>query len=424
MKRNAAQSLFKALGTACPIAVCLLLSVAARAALSAELIMIGQVPTPEQDPYHLSYEISNATAVSGDGTTVIGGLSYGPFRGEYRWTRESGFTEIGDLWESVDGGGFSTAKAVSDDGRMVVGSSFVDDPGEPLYLPNSTFALPGRAGFRWTQEHGPVGLDDLAGGLYRGSALGISDDGTVIVGTSASASNYYTAVRWLAGHDVEELPGGQGLAATGVSADGRTIVGSSQFADKSLVWDEENGTTRIGDLLDENKWRAEALAISADGTTVVGMAAASHGGEAFRWTRETGTVGLGLLSSDMWHSRALDVNGDGSVIVGTSDSDDPLCRAFIWSGQYGMRSVRDVLAELHVDTSRWKFDEAVGVSNDGQVIVGNGRYQDNCAAWLVDLSAVPEPSGALLAVLCPVAYWILVRPRRTMCRRAFTRSGP
>ena len=58
--------------------------------------------------------------------------------------------------------------------------------------------------------------------------------------------------------------------------------------------------------------------ISADGSTVVGYSktATTITGEVFRWTSDTGMIGLGLLVEDSPYSHAQDISADGSVVVG------------------------------------------------------------------------------------------------------------
>jgi probable HAF family extracellular repeat protein len=125
---------------------------------------------------------------------------------------------LGDL----AGGVFSSeAYGVSADGSVVVGQSA---------------SASGAEAFRWTEGGGMVGLGDLAGGVFSSSALGVSADGSVVVGYGNSASGR-EAFLWDASDGMQSLRdvliagGATGLDdwsltdATGVSADGRTIVG-------------------------------------------------------------------------------------------------------------------------------------------------------------------------------------------------------
>ena len=67
--------------------------------------------------------------------------------------------------------------------------------------------------------------------------------------------------------------------------------------------------------------------VSADGSVVVGNSDSTLGREAFRWTSDSGMVGLGYLSETVGYgspySVASSVSADGSVIVGGSKTDSP-----------------------------------------------------------------------------------------------------
>jgi probable HAF family extracellular repeat protein len=127
------------------------------------------------------------------------------------------FTGLGDL----PGGSFdSVAYGVSADGSVVVGRSL------------STSA---HEAFRWTSGGGMVGLGFLPGDVYYSEANGVSADGSVVVGTSFYASGQEAFV-WMPGAGMQSLQsyltglgvnttGWQLYRATGVSADGLTIVG-------------------------------------------------------------------------------------------------------------------------------------------------------------------------------------------------------
>src|SRR5262249_15157185 len=97
------------------------------------------------------------------------------------------------------------------DGSVVVGSSY------------STM---GRQAFRWTQGGGMAGLGFLSGGSDS-LATGVSADGSVVVGTSNDATFASFAFRWTQGSGMVNLgttPGGAGAAASDVSADGQVVV--------------------------------------------------------------------------------------------------------------------------------------------------------------------------------------------------------
>ena len=160
---------------------------------------------------------SKAYAVSADGTVAVG--SYSDIGTQaFRWTEADGMVGLGHL----PGRGFGRAWGVSGDGSVVVGTE-----GASPY--------PFEA-FRWTEAGGMESLGFLPGGMESG-ANGVSADGNVIVGWSET-NNARTAVRWTEIGGMESLPdllSSNGVdmtawdvfSALDVSADGSVIVGSA-----------------------------------------------------------------------------------------------------------------------------------------------------------------------------------------------------
>lgn len=153
---------------------------------------------------------SIAYGISADGTTVVGERGLAAFR----WTSGGGMQSLGTL---PNGSGLRSALAVSADGSVIVGEA-------PLEA------------FRWTSTGGAVGLGQLNGHATR--ALGLSADGTVVVGSNGELEPDREAFRWTDAtgmQSIEDIITAAGLGsaiagwqlqeAWGVSADGRTIVG-------------------------------------------------------------------------------------------------------------------------------------------------------------------------------------------------------
>jgi probable HAF family extracellular repeat protein len=232
----------------------------------------------------------------------------------------------------------------------------------------------GNEAFRWTPATGMVGLGHLPGGENESAALGVSDDGTVVVGWVEHLGR--EAMRWTAGTGMVglgRLPGAQGSYASRASADGSVVVGISEFP-----------------------------------ATQVPV------GEAFRWTEQDGMVGLGDLPGGLTFSEAHDVSADGSVVVGrgstVGDDGEPEQTAFYWTAATGMLKLQDLLLSAGVtNLDGWLLGEARGVSADGLTIVGTGSHNDHVEAWL---ATIPEPSAWLLALLGMVgAGWFAIRRR-------------
>ena len=172
--------------------------------------------------------------------------------------------------------------------------------------------------FRWTQATGIIGLGDLAGGRTESTALGISSDGSVVVGYGFGNGDRQEAYRWTAATGMVGLGflthGITSSAATAVSADGSTVVGNNGLPPSP-------GSTR------------QQL-------------------EAVRWTQATGMVGdFGDLPGGVIHSQANDVSADGSVVVGYGTDNDLAVKAFWWRQDIGMVDLQDLLVSLAHRTS-------------------------------------------------------------------------
>jgi probable HAF family extracellular repeat protein len=329
---------------------------------------------------------SVAVSVSADGHVVVGQSSSTSGFEAFRWTELDGMLSLGV-------GGFpnaTAATAASADGAVIVG------------------VLPNRHAFRWTQATGPVDLGSLPGGS-ESEALGVSADGAVIVGQGNGAidgmASGNLAFRWTQGSRMVflgDLPGGPFISiANGVSADGLIIVGASNsvLGQEAFRWSQTDGMVGLGDL-PGGGFLSVARAISPDGAVIVGNANSAAGNEAFRWTQDGGMIGLGGLPGGPFvNSYALAVSENGSVIVGISQVDQ-FFEPFVWDGTNGMRNLRDALISQGEDLTGWRLERASSISADGRTIVGSGfNAAGQPEAWLARLSPVapiPEPSSILL----------------------------
>jgi probable HAF family extracellular repeat protein len=115
--------------------------------------------------------------------------------------------------------------------------------------------------------------------------------------------------------------------------------------------------------------------VNADGTVVVGASLLPQvRSQAFRWTEETGMVGLDFLPGGT-SSNANGVNADGKVVVGAAVDASGQSQAFRWTARTRMQSVLTLLQAAKADVnlfSGWQLRSANGVSADGTVITGDG----------------------------------------------------
>ena len=171
---------------------------------------------------------------------------------------------------------------------------------------------------------------------------------------------------------LDPLPGDDSGLPYAVSADGSTIVGQSSrgayhsdYRPEAFRWTPSGGMAGLG-FLPGHAW-SEAHGVSADGTVVVGYSQAAigehmhAGGEAFRWTEDTGPVGLGHLQGDDL-SWAYGVSADGSVVVGYSGNMGWNDTAFLWTRQGKMTAL-----PLPAGGA---WSRAMAVSATGSVVAG------------------------------------------------------
>ena len=210
-----------------------------------------------------------AIDASEDGSVIVGldGIS------AYRWTAATGAVPLGDLPGGIAS---SYARAVSADGSVITGGGT---------------SAAGREVYRWTPSGGMQALGDLPGGSVDGNPTAISRDGSVIVGYGSTTGNADHAFRWTEGSgmvDLGVLPGSftnpASSGARGVSDDGSIVVGTatSPTSSEAFIWDQANGMRQLDEVLrqlgvDLGDWTLTgAVGISADGRTIVGNG--SHGG--------------------------------------------------------------------------------------------------------------------------------------------------
>lgn len=263
----------------------------------------------------------------------------------------------------LPGGSSSNAYGVSADGSVVVGYSASTN---------------GNRAFRWTQTDDTMSSLGVLTGGTSSFGRGVNADGSVVVGASYTSTGD-RAFRWTQAdntmQDLGVLPGRTLSYARGVSADGSVVVGYSGgggHGSSAFRWTEGNGGTmqNLGVLAGGSS--SFANGVSADGSVVVGYSGSSNGYRAFRWTQTDGTMtSLGVLAGGS-SSFANGVNKDGSVVVGQSGSSNGN-RAFRWTKRDGMITVEDWLRNSGVIVTSDFTGSANAVSADGSVVVGATR---------------------------------------------------
>jgi probable HAF family extracellular repeat protein len=325
-----------------------LASPGAAASLKTSFQSLGQMPGSA-----LGTDVSG---ISGDGSTIAGygwlcdtffpnGTCSGSSTVQaFRWTPAGGYQLLG----SPGGSDFFGSGAVSFDGSVIVG----EHP-----QPNQF------AAFRWTAATGMVGLP-------MNIAAAVTPDGQMVAGgdnwwkTTGQTGTFgpfpgfqdQTEAQGLAG--TAQAPVAVGAAIKGSDASGPTF--------HAFRWTPATGLQDLGLTTGDE---SIAIAISGDANVIVGEARDASGfWRAFRWTASTGMVDLGTLGGP--ESAAFATNSDGSVIVGSSltSGSTGSSHPFRWTAKTGMQD----LTKLVNAPQRLILQSAVGVSQDGTVITGNG----------------------------------------------------
>lgn len=371
--------------------------------------------------------VSAAYGVSANGRVVVGANELAPNAAgfitseAFVWTPETGRTGIGLLPGGIPGG--STAAAVSPDGNHVAG---VSTTGRQFVSQEA---------FRWSLGAGMQGLGALNGPSSQSEARAVSRNGRVVVGTDEfyppglPGERQRRAFRFTEEAGLQDLgvlrEYGEGSFTEGedVSADGRVVVGTAYRGRnpndsiptdlaQPFRWTREGGMQGLGNLrrFESDAFRQQetvAKAVSADGKTIVGVdrlpvgdfSVFANGNEkAVLWTEESGWRSLGVprdVAGDGFDSSAVDVSGDGLTVIGrvsytstvvTNVYPSVISRRsipFIWDAERGMRPLARVLAgDYGLDFEGWNLGEATAISDDGTTIVGTGVNPDGVQeAW-------------------------------------------
>ena len=257
--------------------------------------------------------------VSADGSKVAG-TSINPSSGLGElsiYDVDSGlWTNLGGIGGS-SGSSTSSSWGISQDGTSIVGLGWVNA--------GSAHAI------QWTAATGMVDL----GSTVSGSSSRANDcngDGSVVVGWQDSTTGFRQGAIWVNG--VQQLlthPGGGASEAGCVSFDGTFVGGSGNSSNNYEAWryNTNTGMENIGPA-PVNGWRGATTGLSDDGSVVVGFYRPWPGpalqGRGFYYKDGLGYQDLNDVATDLGidtqgHILALPlaVSGDGTTVVGLAD---------------------------------------------------------------------------------------------------------
>jgi probable HAF family extracellular repeat protein len=230
-------------------------------------------------------------------------------------------------------------------------------------------ALNSGGGFYWMPTTGAIFL----GGQQ---ALGVSADGTRIIGIAYGPNRVENAAFWLRGTEwqllgsfANALPCDKDLSsATATSRDGSVIVGiafNGCAAAHAFRWEEKTGMVDLGSSVPGRS--TQGMGVSGDGRVVVGGQDAATGyRQGARWVdgREELFSGPGGMVGS---TRA--VNRDGSIVAGRQCRPDQASdqSAWIWTPGGGTQCLP---APGRKSAPVQIITEANALSDDGHVIGG------------------------------------------------------
>lgn len=326
-------------------------------------------------------QASAANGVSDDGLVIVG-----------QSTSPAGSRAVvlaNGMWESIGvlpGMIYSAALAVSGDGKAIVG-----DTGQIYASTGFVHADGAMTAFGEAPAAGDWTLPQDA-----------SADGRVIVGATR-AGDAAEAFRYAGGviTRLGFLPGGDYSTALAVSADGRIVVGESSYQHRAggshsspFVWTAESGMRPLDHLLlaqgapGYSRWEivhGVATGISADGLTIVG-----YGTNAALQTEAFVAVIDGTSGPDADGDRVLDVD-DNCIDVANADqrdTDDD------WYGNMCDGDLNNDRAEIVNFADLAAFRQAFGTSNPHADFDGNGFVNAaDLARFRLMFGRPPGPSG-------------------------------
>ena len=273
---------------------------------------------------------------------------------------------------------FNSSIGISADGSTIVGGRTGADG-------NSSPAM-------WQSATGWVDLGHPAEGCSLdnswGDSWGVSGHGLIVVGLAWYCPGA-EGFEWTKANGIVGLghPPGASSRATNISADGTTIVGfyedPTQGFRRPVRWIAGTTDIFLGDL------PGEAIAVTSDGSKIVGQVTDSTGiGRPYIYTNADGVVSLGTMSKNGIDEGVANGVSDRGVVVGTEINPFYFTtRGFIWSAQTGIQSMKTFLLRNGAKMpTGLTITGTLAISADGSTIIGT--WQDanfHSGSWVARL---------------------------------------
>lgn len=245
----------------------------------------------------------------------------------------------------------------------------------------------------WKNGGSPVNLGTLypPSAQVHSTATGVSGDGSIVAGVSdAPGPDRRDGFRWTEGTGMQALPyTAESTNYFRVSGDGSTIIGEFYPGTQDRMpsrWRESTGVQILAGL--ENR-PGMATGTSTDGNTVAGWLRVpdTSDNEAFAWSQTTGPTTLPLLVPWNRKSEAHDISANGKVAVGSCGNQSRSNEAVRWTNRVASGWTIEALGALPGGVSSY----AESTSGDGSIVGGLTRWASGTTEgtlWTPDLGTV------------------------------------
>lgn len=202
------------------------------------------------------------------------------------------------------------------------------------------------------------------------SANDISPDGRYIVGETDLNGDFFAdgTYLWDTQTDTMTILPEEAVTAVAVSDDGTTVLGDivdpeiqdPELGVRAAIWHASTGWQSIGYLPNAGECpsRSNGYELSADGTVAVGLSWYGCDGRGFRWTQATGMVELQSLA--LGGNRASVLSADGNLIGGFAQGTASRTPSYWNAAGPGQP----------LDANFNARGEVMGMRDDGQIMLG------------------------------------------------------
>lgn len=253
--------------------------------------------------------------------------------------------------------------SISDDGAKIVGSAFFGPPN-----------------FYYTAAEGVV---EIGGGCGAGQTS-VSGDGNTIVGCTTDENGLWVAAKWTGGTNWQSMGSVPGAVPCDLNLSsiwdvdytGATAVGLAwlpqQCRAHAGLWDVAAGgpAVDLGSTVPNSASRANA--ISGNGQIIAGWQDNEVGRTGARWVG--GVEEPILTDAGEYVGEVSSVNFDGSVMTG-SNIPYGVVNAWVWNDRRGF-------TVIPTPGPIWTQMVATGSSDDGSIVVGIVRSQNQEKGWV------------------------------------------